>query len=110
VRVALPGVSDPTIRLTLEQFKQRGKVMLGVEAGPRPGQGPGLPNDQQYPSIPSEPDLKPREQKNSKPTGTWAPHVPDTVAKSPPAHPSVVGTGCLDRSLAMRSRLRRRPG
>ena len=27
VRVALPGVSDPTIRLTLEQLKNEGKVM-----------------------------------------------------------------------------------
>ena len=27
VRVALPGVSDPTIRLTLEQLKDEGKVM-----------------------------------------------------------------------------------
>ena len=27
VRVALPGISDPTIRLTLEQLKNEGKVM-----------------------------------------------------------------------------------
>ena len=27
VRVALPGVSDPTIRLTLEQLKNEGKVI-----------------------------------------------------------------------------------
>ena len=26
VRVALPGVSDPTIRLTLEQLKKEGQV------------------------------------------------------------------------------------
>jgi hypothetical protein len=42
VRVALPGVSDPTIRLTLAQLKDEGRVktrrsgpVRGVGQGPR---------------------------------------------------------------------------
>jgi hypothetical protein len=44
VRVALPGVSDPTIRLTLEQLKNEGR---GEARGSRPvrrlGEGPQIP-------------------------------------------------------------------
>lgn len=50
VRVALPGLSDPTIRVMLARLKTEGRVRpegrgRRVEAGPRHGSRPRNPDD-----------------------------------------------------------------